>query len=126
MSQEVITVFKYNGAEYECDVRDADTSERFEDAVEKMKEEEKNLPKTGKTSELIRAHCKLIKDFFDRVLGEGAGNALCTEKSNVSKCYAAYEAFLEVIRLQKDDIVNSKNTFSKYSNREQRRAAAKK
>lgn len=126
MSQEVNTLFQYNGVEYEVDVRDADTSEKFEDAVEKMKEEEANLPKTGKSSELIRSHCKLIKDFFDRVLGEGAGNAVCTEKSNISLCYAAYEAFLEVVRSQKDDIVRARNTFGKYSNREQRRAAAKK
>lgn len=126
MSQEVNTLFQFNGVKYEFDVRDADTSEKFEDAVEKMKAEEASLPKVGKTSELIRAHCKLIKDFFNRVLGEGAGDAVCTEKSNISVCYSAYEAFLEVVRSQKDDIVRARNTFGKYSNRQQRRAAEKK
>lgn len=126
MSQEVNTLFQYNGVEYEFDVRDADASEKFENAVEKMKEEEAATSKTGKSSELIRAHCKLIKDFFDRVLGDGAGNAICTEKNNISICYAAYEAFLEVVRSQRDDIVRARNTFGKYSNRQQRRAANKK
>lgn len=126
MSQEVNTLFQYNGVEYEVDVRDADTSEKFEEAVEKMKTEEAAMPKTGKTSELIRAHCKLIKDFFDRVLGDGAGNAVCSEKNNISLCYGAYEEFLEVVRSQKDDIVRARNTFGKYSNRQQRRAAEKK
>lgn len=126
MSQEVNTLFRHNGVEYEFDARDADASEKFEDAVKKMKEEEASLPKTGKSSELIRAHCKLIKNFFDRVLGDGAGDAVCSEKNNISLCYGAYEAFLEVVRSQKDDIVRARNTFGKYSNREQRRAAAKK
>lgn len=125
MSQEVNTLFQYNGVEYEFDVRDADASEKFEDAVDKMQAEEIAMPKAGKTSELIRAHCKLIKDFFDRVLGDGAGDAVCSEKNNISLCYGAYEAFLEVVRSQKDDILRAKNTFSKYSNRQQRRAAKK-
>lgn len=126
MSQEVNTMFQYNGVKYEFDVRDADASEKFENAVEKMREEEAAISKIGKSSELIRAHCKLIKDFFDRVLEDGAGNAVCTEKNNISICYAAYEAFLEVVRLQRDDILRAKNTFGKYSNRQQRRAANKK
>ena len=126
MSQEVNTFFQYNGVEYEFDIRDADTSEKFENAVEKMKEEEIAIPKTGKSSEIIRSHCALIKNFFNRVLGDGAGNAVCTDKNNISICYAAYEAFLDVVRSQSDDIVRAKNTFSKYSNRQQRRAADKK
>ena len=34
MSQEVNTMFQYNGVKYEFDVRDADASEKFENAVE--------------------------------------------------------------------------------------------
>lgn len=123
MSQEVITVFKHNGAEYEFDARDADMSEKFENAVEKMRDEEKNVPKTGKASEIIRQQCKMIKNFFDNCLGEGAGVALCTEKSNISEHYDAYENFLLMVRSQKEDILSAKNTFAKYSNRQQRRAA---
>ena len=50
---------------------------------------------------------------------------LCTEKSNISVCYDAYEQFLLMVREQKDDIIGAKNVFAKYSNRQQRRAAAK-
>lgn len=125
MSQEIKTKFEYNGAEYEFDVRDADCSELFENAVSAMEEDEKNIPKTGKVSDIIRAQCAMIKKFFDGVFGEGAGVAICTEKSNVSVCYDAYEKFLLMVREQKDDITNAKNVFAKYSNRQQRRAAAK-
>lgn len=126
MSQEIITVFKRNGAEYEFDVRDADTAEKFENAVDKMRDEEKNIPKAGKASEIIRQQCKMIKNFFDNCLGEGAGVALCTEKSNISEHYDAYESFLLMVRSQKDDVLSAKNTFAKYSNRQQRRAAERK
>lgn len=125
MSQNIETKFKYNGAEYDFDVRDADDAEKFEAAINAMKEAEKEAPKTGKTSEIIRAQCKMLKDFFDGCLGEGAGVAICTDKSNISAHYAAYEHFLNYIKAQKDDILSAKNTFAKYSNRQQRRAAAK-
>ena len=63
MSQNIETKFKYNGAEYDFDVRDADDAEKFEAAINAMKEAEKEVPKTGKTSEIIRAQCKMLKDF---------------------------------------------------------------
>lgn len=125
MSQEVKTKFEYNGASYEFDVRDADQSEIFENAIAEMEKEEKSLPKDGKASSIIRAQCAMLKKFFDRVFGEGAGDAICTEKSNISVCYDAYEQFLLVVREQKDDILGAKNVFAKYSNRQQRRAAEK-
>ena len=106
MSQNIETKFKYNGAEYDFDVRDADDAEKFEAAINAMKEAE-------------------LKDFFDGCLGAGAGVAICTDKSNISAHYAAYEHFLNYIKAQKDDILSAKNTFAKYSNRQQRRAAAK-
>lgn len=123
MSQEIITAFKRNGAVYEFDVRDADNAEKFEYAANKMRDEEKNIPKAGKASDIIRQQCKMIKHFFDNCLGEGAGVALCTEKSNISDHYEAYESFLSMIRSQKDNVLSAKNTFAKYSNRQQRRAA---
>ena len=126
MSLEIITKFEYNGVEYEFDARDADDAEKLEMALEGLSAAEKAAPKDGKSSSTIRAHCKMLKEFFDTCLGEGAGDAICTEKSNIIICYDAYDKFLGMIKTQKDSIVNAKNTFAKYSNRQQRRAAEKK
>ena len=120
MSQ-VETVFRYNNFEGEFDVRDADTAERFESSLEEMRKEEKTLPKTGRNSNIIRANCKLIKDFFDRCFEEGAGRAICGEKDNFGKCTEAYMAFLDLIQGQSKSMSDIRNTFSQYSNREQRR-----
>lgn len=124
MSQNVETIFKYNGNEYEFDIRDAEFSERMENAIEELRQEEKKLPKTGSSSTIIKAHCKMIKSFFDCCLGEGAGEGICTERNNVSICYKAYDDFLCFVRVQKEDIINSKNVFASHENRQQRRAAA--
>lgn len=121
MSQDIQTSFKYNGAEFPFDMRDADDAEKYETAIAKLAEDEKNLDKTGKGSDLIRGQCIMLKTFFDKCLEEGAGVAVCGEKNNISVCYDAYDKFLEYCSLQKDDILRAKNTFGKYSNRQQRR-----
>lgn len=126
MSQKDIKIFEYNGYEFEFDLADADASEKYENAVEIMAEEEKGVPKAGKLSVIYRAQCGLIKRFLDNTLGEGAGNKLCGEKDNITNCYATYSAFLDFVSAQRDTIIASKNVISKYSNRAQRRAADKK
>lgn len=129
MSQEnVKTIYSFNGVEYEFDVRDADMAEKFETAIDQMKEDEKNAPKTGRISDLIKYQVAFLKKFFDTCLGEGAGNAVCGEGNKLNVCYEAYEQFLVLVRGQRDYVTlsNSSNPFSKYSNRQQRRAASKK
>lgn len=121
MSQEVNTVFKYRDVELEFDIADADNSDRFEQAVNRMAEDEKMLPKTGKLSVIYRAQCKLIKDFFNGCIEPGAGDKICTKADNVRICYDAYDEFLKFVSAQKTSIMSYKDVFSKYSNREQRR-----
>jgi len=123
MSQEIKTVFCYNGQEYPFDVSDADDAARFENALDVLGKREKEMPKTGKASELVRFQSDMIKEFFDTCLGSGAGHAICTEKSNVGLCYNAYVAFIDLIHQQKDNIVDMGNSFRQFTNRQQRRKA---
>jgi len=123
MSHEIPTKFEHNGASYYFDIRDADCAERFNDALRILGTEEKALPKDGAIHLHIKGQCDMVKNFFDNCLCAGAGDAICTEKSNIRLCYDAYEAFLVLVKEQKEDILEAKNTFAKYSNRQQRRAA---
>ena len=133
MSQ-VITIFEKNGHSYSYDVRDAEDAERFENALDALRTAEKAIPKDGKLSEMIKAQCEMLKEFFDNCLGEGAGKNLCTTKdelgneksNNIAFHYEVYDEFLTFISMQKEDILTAKNTFAKYSNRQQRRMAGKK
>ena len=67
MSQ-INNTFEYNGVSYEFDIRDAENSEKFENAVALMKVAEKNMPKTGRISAIYKASCEMIREFFDTIL----------------------------------------------------------
>ena len=115
MSQEINTVFCHNGREYHFDVRDAEDMGRFERALEVLGAREKETPKTGKASEMLKHNADMIKEFFDNCLGSGAGAAVCTEKSNVGLCYDAYMAFIDMVNQQKDSIVNAGDTIRQHT-----------
>lgn len=120
------TTFERNGASYEFDFRDADDAAKYEAALAELRDAEKSTPKDGSASEMIKQHCMMLKAFFNVCLGEGTGEAVCGKKNNISECYEAYDEFLAFVSEQKDDVLRAKNVFAKYSNRQQRRAEAKK
>lgn len=115
MSQEINTVFCHNGQEYHFDARDAEDMGRFESALEVLGTREKETPKTGKASEILRHNADMVKEFFDNCLGSGAGNAICTEKSNIGLCYDAYTAFIAMVAQQKDSVLSASNTIRQYA-----------
>lgn len=121
MSQTIMTTFCFNNAEYPFDVRDAEDAEKMETATENMQKAEKEAPKDGKTSAILKLHCTLIKNYFDDIFGKDAGVKICGERNNLNAHYEAYDAFLNLVRVQKDALVARGNSYKKYSNREQRR-----
>lgn len=120
------TNFTYNGFEHEFDIFDADSADLFESAMNGLREAEKSIPKDGKISSLVRAQCKMLREFFDDILGENAGISLCGERDNFGNCKDAYVAFLNFIDAQKTEYINSVNDVrGKYgANRAQRRHPA--
>lgn len=122
MSQnEVTTVFRWNGKEYPFDIRDADDAELFENASADITKEAATLSKTGKVSNMIREQCKLIRNFFVTCFGEQTATEILGENDNLDKHYAAYTAFCGIVSEQKEYFVRVRNTFSQFSNRQQRR-----
>lgn len=120
-------VWNYNGNEFEFDMTDADIVERYENVFEEMGEKEKALPKTGKHSEIMRAHYNWFIETFDKLFGEGNGKKICGEKCSLSNCYDAYEDFLSFVAAQRAaQVSRTQRITSTYLNRAQRRAANKK
>lgn len=122
------TEFEYNGYAFAFDIRDADDADRYENALAVLQDAEKNMKRDGKATDLIRYQCDMIKQFFNVALNEdGAGEKVCTERDNFMVCVKAYEAFLDYLKMQKDEMHEVTNDFMQsVGNREQRRAAAKK
>lgn len=119
------TIWETNGTSFEFDLTDADDCERYENALEKLRKAENNVKKDGRESEFIRAFCKMLADFFDAVLGEGASAKIFEgKKTSVAVYLETYDNFLDFANTQKAGI---KERFAKYNpNRQQRRVAAKK
>lgn len=89
-----------NGYELEADFTDADLIEKIESGIdtlykeaEKLKELEKD--KTITTAEGIRRQCKVLKDFFDYVFGEGTSEKIFKGKNSLNLCLKAYEDIVE-------------------------------
>lgn len=111
MSHDELITFNCNGHSFVYDIADADEAERYENAIKKMGETEKALPKDGSLSVIYRAQCKYLKDFFDDVLGAGAGVKVCGEKDNITTCYNAYMDFLRFVSQQRDNILDTRNAL---------------
>lgn len=97
--------WEINGQSLELDLDNADNMERYENAFEKMSEEEKNVPKDGKQSVRIRAYCQLFVNLYDRIFGEGTSEKIF---KNVPVSITAYDevylSFLDFVRNQMSEI----------------------
>lgn len=125
MSQKI---WEINGLSLELDLEDADCMERYENAFDKMSEEEKQVSKDGKASVRIRAYCRLFRDLYDRIFGEGTSEKIFRDIPDNTDLYdEIYFKFLDFVTTQKNAAVEAKaEKMTKYRpNRQQRRSLKK-
>lgn len=120
--------WKINGLELTLDMEDADTAERYESAFELMIKEENETKNITKLSEKIRSYCKIFRNLYDRIFGEGTSAKIF---ENVPENCAEYDRiycdFLDFVKNQQSDSAQRKSRIlAKYSpNRQQRRMKKK-
>ena len=104
-----------NGIEFDIDFTDAEVIERYQEALEILNKEEKEL-KENKTeispAEGIRQECKIVKDFLDYVLGEGSSKELFGEKNSLNKCLDIFE---KLVSASQEQYKSYSDRLSKYS-----------
>jgi len=117
MSQEK---WNYNGLEFEADFEDVDFLEKYSNAMYKLSDDSKNLPKDGKDIDRIRNICKCYQEFFDRVFGPGTSQVLFENKQNL-RLYE--EAFISLVNLNEEanEKMNERRMSLQPKNRAQRR-----
>ncbi|MDE6519236.1 MAG: hypothetical protein K2K91_02095 [Ruminococcus sp.] len=121
-------IWKINGLELTLDMEDADTAERYESAFEVMMKEENETRNIAKLSQKIRAYCKIFRNLYDRIFGEGTSAKIF---ENVPENCAEYDRiycdFLDFVKNQRSDSAQRKSRIlAKYSpNRQQRRMKKK-
>jgi len=117
-------IWEINGLSLELDLADADVVERYENAFEKMKAAEQAIPKDGKTSERIRATCKMFYDLFEALFGEETADKIFKDTpTSIPEYMAVYDNFLDFATAQRDTNQNYlAGVITKYApNRQQRR-----
>ena len=108
-------IFKFGDLEAEIDFTDADFLENLEEA--------KMTPVTGKAADIIRAQCRCYFNFFDRVIGDGAHEAMFCGKTSLNLCIEAVEALekFENADVERINEKYSEYTIQQHGNRQQRR-----
>jgi hypothetical protein len=104
-----------NGVEFEIDFTDADLIERIDKKVKEVEEQGKELEKNKKNitpAEGIRQECKIVKEFFDYVLGDGSSKKIFGDKNSLRDCLQAFE---DLINERDRQLNNFKKVVNKYS-----------
>lgn len=117
--------WEINGLNLELDLEDAYCMERYENAFEEMKKEENEVPKDGKASMRIRAYCRLFRNLYDNIFGEGTSEKIFKDIPDNTDAYdKIYFEFLEFVTAQRTSAAETRNErMSKYRlNRKQRRS----
>ncbi len=118
-----MSLFKYGDLEREIDFTDVDFLENLAKAQDLLQEEVAQVPKVGKTADIIRAQCQCYFNFIDRVIGKGAHEEMFQGKTSLSKCFDAIDALREF----ENDTANALSgkyeeyTVQQHGNRQQRR-----
>ena len=119
-------LWEINGISLPLDLSDADVMARYEDAFEAMKHDETDIPRDGRASERIRGYCRMYRNLYDRLFGEGTAARIFDGLPTSSEVYeSVYASFLDFVTAQAEEIARRRaEVFNKYSpSREQRRAA---
>lgn len=119
-----MSLYTINDVELEIDMEDYDFQKKYEDAFEKMEEDEKELQKVGKPSELTKGYCEMFRKLFDNIFGSGTSDKLFGTKYNMKETDRVYEEFIFICSEQAKKANERRNKLiNKYKpNRAQRRA----
>lgn len=102
---------KINNVELEFDLADVDVYEKYmeeatrmDEVINKQMTQEEIRADYKKAANLMREKCGAIKSFFNAMFGEGTGNRVCGENTNVDKCFDAYNVLVKDVQDQGDKL----------------------
>ena len=95
-----MSLWRYNDVELDIDMEDVEFQMKYEQAFERMAEEEKKLQTVGKASEFSGGYVAMFWHLFDGIFGEGTSEKLFNGKKNLGMVDDCYESFIELC--QKD------------------------
>lgn len=118
-----MSLWRFGKFEREVDFTDADFLANLEDAKKSMNEAMNQVPKVGKTSDIILAQTECFYIFFDVLFGPGSGEAIFEGKHSLELCIRAAESITEFEHTETEriDSAYKKYYVKNHGNRSQRR-----
>ena len=118
-----MSLFKYGDLEREIDFTDVEFLENLDEAKKLIKKEAAQVPKVGKTADIIRAQCQCYFNFFDRIIGEEEHKDIFQGKTSLNLCVDPTDALL---KFENDESLKLNEKYSGYmiqqhGNRQQKR-----
>lgn len=106
-----------NGVTLQADFMDADFMEKFEPAVNKMREEiNAGKAMQGMTAAKYKAMNQTIETFFDTVFGEGTASSIFQGSKNIMVHLEAVARIDEAQRAEKKQFNNFSNKYTQRQN----------
>lgn len=97
---EALTIWKINGLELHLDIEDADTVERYEEALDQLGQDVPQDKSDGAAA-YIRAYCKAFRTLYDSLFGEGTASRIFADvPDSLRKYTAVYGDFLAFVSKQ--------------------------
>lgn len=91
----------------DIDVSDALVMERYEMAHDSVSVAMNNLQTGKRQSEVIRAECNAIFNFFDLAFGDGAAKKVFGDSVNLTICINAYSDVIKQVKALSTKLANS-------------------
>ena len=87
--------------EFEFDIYDADTMERYEKGMADIQAKCENISGELSASGSIKAQCNIMFEFLDGLFGEGAARDIFGEKVSLTECLDVVDSLVDNVSEQK-------------------------
>lgn len=115
-----------NGYEFEFDLFDFETAQKYEGALSKTVERLDECKELNLLSESIKMQCDTVRDCIDDIFGKGQGIRVCGEKYNLTNHLNAFESLVkEALRQREEHDGRAKKYMFPQQSRVQRRSSKK-
>lgn len=115
-----------NGYEFEFDLFDFETAQKYEAALDKTVKKLDEDKENERLSESIKMQCDTVRDCIDDIFGNGQGIRVCGERYNLTNHLNAFESLVEeALRQRAEHDERAKKYMFPQQNRAKRRSSKK-
>ena len=101
-----------NGAEFEFDIYEAETADKFERGLTDIQKKCAEAERTQNAADSIVAQCNIVFAFIDSLFGEGASNKIFGKSVSFAKCMDVLDEIIDSADKQTKAMAERKNKYA--------------